>query len=68
MGVVMNHLAARVLRVLKDDRPYEIRDLEGKSIVRMRPRDSSYLSIMCQKKYGERGGGVIPKPTQAWRR
>jgi hypothetical protein len=32
MGAVMGHLGARVLRVLKEDRPYEIRDLEGKSI------------------------------------
>jgi hypothetical protein len=32
MGAVMSHLGARVLRVLKEDRPYEIRDLEGKSI------------------------------------
>ena len=28
----MSHLGVRVLRVLKEDRPYEIRDLEGKSI------------------------------------
>jgi hypothetical protein len=32
MGAVMSHLGARVLRVLKEDRPYEIRDLEGKPI------------------------------------
>lgn len=32
MGAVMSHLGARVLRVLKEDRPYEIRDLEGKLI------------------------------------
>jgi transposase len=32
MGAVMSHLGARVLRVLKEDRPYEIRDLEGKAI------------------------------------
>jgi transposase len=32
MGAVMSHLGARVLRVLKEDRPYEIRDLEGGSI------------------------------------
>ena len=32
MGAVMSHLGARVLRVLKDARPYEIRNLEGKSI------------------------------------
>jgi len=32
MGAVMSHLGARVLRVLKENRPYEIRDLEGKLI------------------------------------
>jgi transposase len=32
MGAVMSHLGARVLRVLKEDRPYEIRDLRSKSI------------------------------------
>jgi transposase len=32
MGAVMSHLGARVLRVLKEDRPYEIRNLEGESI------------------------------------
>jgi transposase len=32
MGAVMSHLGARVLRVLKDGRPYEIRDLEGNLI------------------------------------
>jgi transposase len=32
MGAVMSHLGARVLRVLKEDRPYELRNVEGKSI------------------------------------
>jgi hypothetical protein len=32
MGAVMSHLGARVLRVLKEGRPYEIRNHEGKSI------------------------------------
>jgi transposase len=32
MGAVMSHLGARVLRVLKEDRSYEIRNLDGKSI------------------------------------
>jgi transposase len=34
MGAVMSHLGARVLRVLKEDRPYELRDTEGKPISR----------------------------------
>ena len=32
MGAVMSHLGARILAVLKEDRPYELRDLEGKPI------------------------------------
>jgi transposase len=32
MGAVMSHIAARVLRVLQDDRPYELRDNEGRLI------------------------------------
>jgi len=32
MGAVMSHLGARVLAVLEENRPYEVRDTEGKSI------------------------------------
>ena len=32
MGAVMSHLGARVLRVLKEDSPYELRDIEGNLI------------------------------------
>lgn len=32
MGAVMSHLAARILRVLKDERPYEVRDIDGRPI------------------------------------
>ena len=31
-GAAMSHLGARVLRVLKEDRPYELRNIEGKPI------------------------------------
>jgi len=34
MGAVMSHLGARVLTVLKEDRPYELRDPDGKPISR----------------------------------
>jgi transposase len=34
MGAVMSHLAARVLTVLREGRPYELRDAEGKPISR----------------------------------
>jgi len=32
MGAIMSHLAARVIKVLKDGRQYELRDNEGKAI------------------------------------
>lgn len=32
LGAVMSHLGARVWRVLLEDRPYELRDVEGKPI------------------------------------
>ena len=32
MGAVMSHLRARVLRVLQGDRPYQLRNNEGKPI------------------------------------
>jgi transposase len=32
MGAVMSHMGARVFRVLREDRPYELKDTEGKSI------------------------------------
>jgi hypothetical protein len=32
MGAVMSHLGARVLRVLKENSPYELRDIEGNPI------------------------------------
>ena len=34
MGAVMSHLAARVLTVLREGRPYELRDAEGRPISR----------------------------------
>jgi len=34
MGAVMSHMGARILTVLREDRPYEIRDIDGKPISR----------------------------------
>ena len=34
MGAVMNHMGARILTVLREDRPYELRDTDGKPISR----------------------------------
>jgi transposase len=38
MGAVMSHLGARVLRVLKEDSPYEMRDIEGNLITKNEAR------------------------------
>ena len=32
MGAVMSHLSARVLATLREDKPYEIRDIDGRSV------------------------------------
>ena len=34
MGAVMSHLGARILAVLRDNRPYEIRDIQGQPLSR----------------------------------
>lgn len=38
MGAVMNHMGARVLSVLWEDKPYELRDTQGKPITREEAR------------------------------
>lgn len=38
MGAVMSHIGARVFTVLREDRPYELRDTEGKPISKMEAR------------------------------
>jgi transposase len=38
MGAVMSHMGARVLSVLREDKPYELRDTQGKSITREEAR------------------------------
>jgi transposase len=39
MGAVMSHIAARVFTVLREDRPYELKNTEGKSINVLAARD-----------------------------
>jgi len=34
MGAVMSHMEARILTVLREDSPYELRDTDGKPISR----------------------------------
>jgi hypothetical protein len=38
MGAVMSHMAARVLAVLREDKPYELRDIQGRPITREESR------------------------------
>ncbi len=44
MGALMSHLGARVWKVLRDDRPYELKDNKGKSI----HRDDAKRLILTQ--------------------
>ena len=34
MGAVMSHLSARVLAVLREDKPYDLRDMDGRPVSR----------------------------------
>jgi transposase len=38
MGAVMSHMGARIFTVLREDRPYELRDTEGRPIGKMTAR------------------------------
>ena len=38
MGAVMSHMGARVLAVLREDKPYELRDIDGRPITREEAR------------------------------
>jgi hypothetical protein len=38
LGAVMSHLGARVWKVLLEDRPYELKDMQGKPITRQNAR------------------------------
>jgi hypothetical protein len=38
MGAVMSHMGARVLAVLRENKPYELRDLEGRLISKKEAR------------------------------
>ena len=38
MGAVMSHMGARVLAVAREDRPYELRDIQGRPIAREEAR------------------------------
>jgi hypothetical protein len=34
MGAVMSHLSARILAVLREDKPYDLRDMDGRPVSR----------------------------------
>ena len=38
MGAVMSHMSARVLAVLREDKPYELRDIDGRTVSREEAR------------------------------
>jgi transposase len=68
MGVVMSHLGARVLRVLQDNRPYQIRNNEGKPISQAEARNLILLNYQVpenvrrrrQRRNPAKGGLVKP--------
>lgn len=39
MGAVMSHLGARIFRVMKENRPYELKDVEGNPVTKEQARE-----------------------------
>jgi len=66
MGAVMSHMGARILTVLREDRPYELQDTDGKSI----SREDAWKLILSNYKVPEeikrerrrKTTAAIPKP------
>jgi hypothetical protein len=42
MGAVMSHLGARIMAVLKEDKPYDLRDNQGRSITLKEAKELIY--------------------------
>jgi hypothetical protein len=38
MGAVMSHMSARILAVLREDKPYDLRDMDGRPVTREEAR------------------------------
>jgi hypothetical protein len=38
MGAVMSHMSARILAVLREDKPYDLRDMDGRPVSREEAR------------------------------
>ena len=53
LGAVMSHLGARVLKVLLEDRPYELRDINGSSVTRDHARRTDTGKIPSVGRYTE---------------
>jgi hypothetical protein len=66
MGAVMSHLGARILAVLQENRPYEIRDIEGRPLSRRAAMDlvrSSYTVPESVRKVRRRRKSNEGRPT-----
>ena len=50
MGAVMSHMGARVLAVLREDRPYELRDIDGRPTTREEARRLILLNYQVPEK------------------
>ena len=79
MGAVMSHLAARVIKVLQDNRPYELRDNEGKAISQLEAKKLILLNYHVsenirrerrrrnptKRSYIKSGGTSLPRTNEA---
>jgi transposase len=71
MGAVMSHMGARVLAVLREDKPYELRDVEGKPITSEEARRLILLNYQVPehiKRERRRRKQVTDSPTRSGRR
>jgi transposase len=63
MGAVMSHLGARLLKVLKEDSPYELRDIEGNPISKDEARRLILSKYRVSEGYPAREKAAQP---QSW--
>lgn len=72
MGAVMSHIGARILAVLRDDKPYELRDVQGRPISWEDARKLILLNYQVpeeikQERRRRKTTGNSVKPQRKWR-
>ena len=70
MGAEMSHMGARVLAVLREDKPYELRDMQGKPITREEARRLIFSNFQVPEeiKRERRRRKTTSSSTKPWRK